>query len=162
MSLWAIGNLVLLLVIVPVLVALLNRVLGALERIRGAADDALAGGVALIGELDTTPALLEKTDDVIKEVANGAGMPVPSRSCWDKDEKMQTVAVVSLVLFTLIIAAAALGLIRVILHLRAVVKTLDALDGGVQVIVAKTATVGSTVDSVNASLAPVRSFAESI
>lgn len=72
MSLWAIGNLVLLLVIVPVLVALLNRVLGALERIRGAADDALAGGVALIGELDTTPALLEKTDDVIKEVANGA------------------------------------------------------------------------------------------
>ncbi len=72
MSLWAIGNLVLLLVIVPVLVTLLNRVLGALERIRGAADDALAGGVALIGELDTTPALLEKTDDVIKEVANGA------------------------------------------------------------------------------------------
>jgi hypothetical protein len=72
MSLWAIGNLVLLLVIVPVLVALLNRVLGALERIRGAADDALAGGVALIGELDTTPALLEKTDAVIADVANGA------------------------------------------------------------------------------------------
>ncbi len=72
MSLWAIGNLVLLVVIVPVLVALLNKVLAALERIRGAADDALAGGVALIGELDTTPALLETTDDVIKEVANGA------------------------------------------------------------------------------------------
>ena len=72
MSLWAIGNLVLLLVIVPVLVALLNRVLGALERIRGAADDALAGGVALIGELDTTPALLEKTDEVMADVANGA------------------------------------------------------------------------------------------
>jgi hypothetical protein len=75
---------------------------------------------------------------------------------------MQTVAIVSLVLFTLIIAAAALGLIRVILHLRAVVKTLDALDGGVQVIVAKTSTVGSTVKSVNSSLAPVRNFAESI
>ncbi len=75
---------------------------------------------------------------------------------------MQTVAVVSLVLFTLIIAAAALGLIRVILHLRAVVKTLDALDGGVQVIVAKTSTVESTVESVNSSLAPVRNFAESI
>ena len=72
MSLWAIGNLVLLIVVVPVLVALLNKVLGALERIRGAADDALAGGVALIGELDTTPALLEKTDAVIKDVANGA------------------------------------------------------------------------------------------
>lgn len=72
MSLWDIGNLVLLLVVVPVLVALLNMVLAALERIRGAADDALAGGVALIGELDTTPGLLAQTDEVIKEVANGA------------------------------------------------------------------------------------------
>jgi len=43
MSLWGIGNLVLLVVIVPVLVALLNSVLGPLERIRGAADDALSG-----------------------------------------------------------------------------------------------------------------------
>lgn len=47
-------------------------VLSALERIRGAADDALAGGVALIGELDTTPALLETTDQTIKDVAQGA------------------------------------------------------------------------------------------
>ena len=54
------------------LVALLNRLLAALERIRGASDDALAAGVAVIGELDTTPALLATTDDVIKEVANGA------------------------------------------------------------------------------------------
>lgn len=72
MSLWMLGNLVLLIVVVPLLVALLNRLLAALERIRGAADDTLAGGVALIGELDTTPDLLATTDDVIKEVANGA------------------------------------------------------------------------------------------
>ncbi|MCX8527753.1 MAG: hypothetical protein ORN20_06395 [Candidatus Nanopelagicales bacterium] len=72
MTLWLIGNIVLLVVIVPVLVALLNRLLGALERVRGAADDALAGGVALIGELHNTPELLVATDDVIKEVANGA------------------------------------------------------------------------------------------
>jgi hypothetical protein len=72
MSLWGIGNLVLLVVIVPVLVALLNAVLGPLERIRGAADDALGGGVAFIGELNTTPDLLAKTDVVIKEVAHGA------------------------------------------------------------------------------------------
>ena len=75
---------------------------------------------------------------------------------------METVFVVSLIIFKVIIAAAALGLIRVILHLRSVVKTLDALDGGVAVIVAQTSTVTSTVDSVNASLAPVRNFAESI
>jgi hypothetical protein len=75
---------------------------------------------------------------------------------------METVFVVSLIIFTVIIAAAALGLVRVILHLRSVVKTLDALEGGVQVIVAQTSTVPSTVDSVNKSLAPVRNFAESI
>ncbi len=72
MSLWMWGNIILIIVVVPVLVALLNMVLGALERIRGAADDTLAGGVALIGELNTTPDLLATTDDVIKEVANGA------------------------------------------------------------------------------------------
>jgi hypothetical protein len=72
MSLWMLGNLILLIIVVPVLVALLNRLLAALERIRGAADDTLAGGVALIGELDSAPALLQTTDDVIKEVANGA------------------------------------------------------------------------------------------
>lgn len=72
MTLWGIGNIILLLVIVPVLVALLNRVLAALERIRGAADDALNGGVALIGELNTTPELLAVTDTTIKAVADGA------------------------------------------------------------------------------------------
>jgi hypothetical protein len=72
MSLWAIGNLVLLLVVVPVAVALLNRVLAALERIRGAADRTLAGGVAIIGELDDVPERLAVTDDTIAEVANGA------------------------------------------------------------------------------------------
>lgn len=72
MSLWMIGNLILLIVIVPVLVALLNRLLAATERIRGATDDTLAGGVALIGELHDAPELLATTDEVIKEVANGA------------------------------------------------------------------------------------------
>ena len=69
---WTIGNVILLVVVVPILVALLNRVLAALERIRAAADDTLAAGVALIGELDTTPELLATTDRTIAEVANGA------------------------------------------------------------------------------------------
>ncbi len=72
MSLWTIGNILLIIVVVPVLVALLNMLLAALERIRAAADDTLAGGVALIGELHNTPELLETTDVVIGEVANGA------------------------------------------------------------------------------------------
>ena len=75
---------------------------------------------------------------------------------------MEPVAVVTLILATLIIAATALGLTRVILHLRAVVKTLDALIGGVGVIVEKTDTVPASVDAVNGMLAPVRDFADSI
>ena len=70
--LWWIGNIVLLLVVVPVLVALLNRVLAALERIRGAADDILAGGGALAVELDGVPEALGTTDAVVADVANGA------------------------------------------------------------------------------------------
>ena len=72
MVLWWIGNIVLLVVIVPVLVALLNRVLAALERIRGASDETLAAGVGLIGELDHAPQLLATTDQVIHDVAVGA------------------------------------------------------------------------------------------
>ncbi|HLF41951.1 MAG TPA: hypothetical protein VJA46_00330 [Acidimicrobiia bacterium] len=70
--LWWIGNAVLLLVVVPVLVALLNRVLAALERIRGASDEILAGGVGLIGELDRVPGLLGVTDQAIEDVSLGA------------------------------------------------------------------------------------------
>ncbi|MGD2042397.1 MAG: hypothetical protein PVJ28_02030 [Acidimicrobiia bacterium] len=69
---WWIGNAVLLLVVVPVLVALLNRVLAALERIRKASDEILDGGVQLIGEVDRVPELLETTDGTIEDVSVGA------------------------------------------------------------------------------------------
>ena len=72
MVLWWIGNAILLLVVVPVLVALLNRVLAALERIRGASDQILAGGVALTGELDNVPEMLAETDGTIHDVATGS------------------------------------------------------------------------------------------
>jgi hypothetical protein len=72
MTLWWVGNAILLLAVVPVLVWLLNRVLAALERIRGAADDILAGGVALTGELDDVPEMLAVTDRTINDVAIGA------------------------------------------------------------------------------------------
>jgi hypothetical protein len=59
-------------VILPVVIALLNRVLAAVERIRAATDNILAGGVALIGELDQVPDLLATTDKTIGEVSVGA------------------------------------------------------------------------------------------
>jgi hypothetical protein len=72
MVLWWIGNVILLVVVLPVVVYLLNRVLAALERIRGAADNILAGGVALVGELDGLPEALAVTDETVKEVSVGA------------------------------------------------------------------------------------------
>ena len=58
MVLWWIGNAILLVAILPVVIYLLNRVLAAVERIRGATDNILAGGVALIGELNGLPEAL--------------------------------------------------------------------------------------------------------
>ena len=72
MVLWWIGNAVLLLVILPVVIFLLNRVLAAIERIRGATDQILSGGVALIGELQCVPEALATTDATIGEVSVGA------------------------------------------------------------------------------------------
>ncbi|HSH11139.1 MAG TPA: hypothetical protein VLA10_05080 [Ilumatobacter sp.] len=75
---------------------------------------------------------------------------------------MTAAAVVTLVVAGLIVAAAAVGLLRVVLHLIAVRRTLEALEGGVRVIAEKTSTVPTVLPSVNASLKPVRDFCESI
>jgi hypothetical protein len=72
MVLWWIGNAVLLVVILPVVVALLSRVLGALERIRKASDDILASGVAVTQDLDQLPETLAVTGRTVNEVAAGA------------------------------------------------------------------------------------------
>lgn len=72
MALWWIGAIVLLVVVLPVVVALLNRILAAVERIRDAADEILADGVALNDGLEPVPGLLATTDETIKEVQVGA------------------------------------------------------------------------------------------
>jgi hypothetical protein len=75
---------------------------------------------------------------------------------------MPAAAWVTLVITTLIIAAAALGLLRVIFHLMAVRKTLANVVAGVRVVAEKTSTVPTVLPSVNANLAPVRDFCDSI
>jgi hypothetical protein len=75
---------------------------------------------------------------------------------------MPAVAWVTLVLATLIIAAAALGLLRVIFHLVAIRRTLRQVTGGVRVVAAQTASVPTVLPSVNASLKPVRDFCETV
>jgi len=71
-TLWWIADALLILVVLPVVIYLLNRVLAAVERIRHATDDILSGGVALVGELTGVPEALAVTDTTVKEVSVGA------------------------------------------------------------------------------------------
>jgi hypothetical protein len=72
MVLWWIGNAVLLFVVLPVVVALLNRVLAAVERIRAAVDDIGVHGTELAGLVEDVPELLARTDATVEQVAVGA------------------------------------------------------------------------------------------
>jgi hypothetical protein len=75
---------------------------------------------------------------------------------------MPATAWVTLAITALIIAAAALGLLRVIFHLRAIKGTLGSVVGGVEAVARLTRPVPPSVAAVNASLKPVRDFCESI
>jgi hypothetical protein len=75
---------------------------------------------------------------------------------------MPAAAWVTLIIAALIIAITAVGLLRVIFHLRSVRATLGQLTGGVQVVAQLTDTVPDRLTSVNASLKPVRDFCETV
>ena len=62
----------------------------------------------------------------------------------------------------LIIAVTAVGLLRVIFHLRAIRASLAGVTGGVQAVSELTSTVPARLTSVNASLKPVRDFCETV
>jgi hypothetical protein len=75
---------------------------------------------------------------------------------------MPAAAWMTLIVSALILGITAVGLIRVIFHLRAIRKTLVATTGGVQAVAQLTSTVPERLTSVNASLKPVRDFAETV
>jgi Tfp pilus assembly protein PilV len=75
---------------------------------------------------------------------------------------MPAAAWFTVIVALLIIAITALGLLRVIFHLRAIRKTLAATTGGVQAVASLTSTVPERLTSVNANLKPVRDFCETI
>jgi len=69
---WWIGNVALLLVVLPVVLALVNRLLIPIIRIRETADAILDSGVRLMNQLDPVPTLLNTTDQTVEAVAIGA------------------------------------------------------------------------------------------
>ena len=62
----------------------------------------------------------------------------------------------------LIIAIIAVGLIRIVSHLKAIRDTLKAVTGGVGAVEQLTSTVPARLTSVNANLKPVRDFCETV
>ena len=69
---WRIGNAALMLLVLPLVIYLLNRVLAALERIRHASDGILAGGAELVSDLEGVPEALATTDQTVRDVSAGA------------------------------------------------------------------------------------------
>ncbi|MGA9693280.1 MAG: hypothetical protein WBR33_17950 [Pseudonocardiaceae bacterium] len=72
MTLWWIGDLILLLAVLPIVAVLMKRIVTPVDRIRATVDDILHDGVILTGELDNVPELLAVTDGAVKEISIGA------------------------------------------------------------------------------------------
>ncbi|MGH2722321.1 MAG: hypothetical protein ACRDJO_12085 [Actinomycetota bacterium] len=62
----------LLLITIPVALALLQRILSAILKIRQTIDDILENGVVLTGLLDGVPEILEQTVELVRQTAIGA------------------------------------------------------------------------------------------
>ena len=75
---------------------------------------------------------------------------------------MPAAAWVTLIISALIIAITAVGLLRAIFHLRVILATLRQVTGGVAAVAQLTSTVPERLNSVNASLKPVRDFCETV
>ncbi len=75
---------------------------------------------------------------------------------------MRAEARTTLAAATLIIGVTAVGLIRVIFHLRAIQDNLSATTGAAQAVADLTSTVPDRLTSVNASLQPVREFCDTV
>jgi hypothetical protein len=75
---------------------------------------------------------------------------------------MPSAAWMTIAVAGLIIVFTAVGLIRIVFHLRAIRGTLVALTGGVRLVDQLTSTVPARLTSVNANLKPVRDFCETV
>jgi hypothetical protein len=75
---------------------------------------------------------------------------------------MRAEAKTTLASSAVILGVTAVGLIRVIFHLRAIQGNLTATTGAVEAVADLTSTVPERLTSVNASLQPVRDFCDTV
>jgi hypothetical protein len=72
MKIWWVGNALLFVVVIPAVLALLNRTLNAVLDIQVHARNILDNAATLTGKLDEVPEQLAETDEVVRQVAAGA------------------------------------------------------------------------------------------
>jgi hypothetical protein len=72
MKIWWVGNGLWFVVVIPLVLALLNRPLTAVLDIQTHARNILGNVVTQTGKLDEVPEQLAETDEVVKQVAAGA------------------------------------------------------------------------------------------
>jgi hypothetical protein len=75
---------------------------------------------------------------------------------------VHSTAQTTLVASTLIVGITAVGLVRVLFHLRAIRANLAATTGAALTVAELTSTVPGRLTSVNASLKPVRDFCDTV
>jgi hypothetical protein len=75
---------------------------------------------------------------------------------------MRAEAKTTLAASAVIVGVTAVGLIRVIFHLRAIQANLTATTGAVEAVADLTSSVPDRLTSVNASLQPVRDFCDTV
>src|ERR1700738_3066196 len=101
----------------------------------------------------------------MKSRSEPCATPARSDDCSAEKKGLSAMAPqawVTLAIGALIVGMTAVALIRIIAHLIHVRQTLRAVVVGVLAIVRQTQPVGPAIEQVNASLKPVRDFAESI
>lgn len=69
---WWVADVVLIVAVLPVVLVLLNRILGPIEQIRFTVDDIYRNAVYLYDLLDGVPDRLSETDETVRQVGLGA------------------------------------------------------------------------------------------
>ena len=156
MTLWWIGNVVLLVVVLPVVVYLLRGVLNAATSIVPSVQQIATVAAAGSKDLDATALLLTTQDQVTKTVAGVAELRRLPRRDRRRRELMlvaaTAVGVVTILAVVLIVLALVYYLVSVIVQLRRITNGLDEVIGSVGEIVEKSAPVNDVVTAINAQL----------
>ena len=155
MTLWWIGNVLLLVVVLPVVVYLLKGVLDAARSIVPSTRRIAAAAQAGSSDLDAVPLLLTtqaRVKQTVEVVADYGGSLDVIVDDAEEELAMPAAGVVLIVAVVLIVLALVYFLVSTIVALRQITAGLDEAIAGVGEIIEKSAPVAEVVKDINANL----------